>query len=159
MEIKLGDVFRFQYTYQPGERDRYWCFDGQLVATAHNGGIMLVDTYWCTSGSNRQFTQEEAEAKGTLKLVCNLNEVEEIKDGTFYYDEKDVFDLSYQHNCYKRFMKRKGAPRSRDAMRAHLQGLIQKARADVSHAVSRCEFLAQSIHALDGASDLEKVWL
>jgi hypothetical protein len=161
LSIRPGDVFAFKYHMRPGDTytDRYWCFDGQLVADMHNGEIILVDTYWGDSGSNRRFTQEEAKAQGTLTLVCNMDEVEPIKDGVYYYDEKDVFDLSHQHGCYKRLMKRKGAPRSRDAMLAHLRGKMQEAKRKVELAVHDVEFLAVNIHVVQEADDLEKVWV
>lgn len=128
MTIKANDVFHFQWNkkYYEEHRDPNWCFDGQLVAReTPNKSLLLVDTYWCSGSDNISFTPEEAEAKGTLTFVCNLDDVTDChEDVTMYYDQKDWFNLSYQHGCYKRYVLKKGAQRSQKQMILSIQEKI-----------------------------------
>lgn len=128
MEIKLNDVYRFRYNedeLKRSSRDLNWCFDGQLIVKEDNDGLYLEDTYWTTN--SRCFTLEEALKKGTLEYICNLNEVEECKEYPYnYYDDKDIFNLSYQHGCYKRIVVRKGAKKSKEKMKEVLEYKISE---------------------------------
>lgn len=160
-EIKVGDVFNFQYLDMKGQSytDRYWCFDGRLVADMSNGSIILVDTYY-GSGGNRTFTPDDARAQGTLTFVCNVNEVQEMQSyEARYYDEADVFNLSYQHGCYERFVRRKDAKRSRVAMMKYLRGEMKEAKEAVDSAVRKVEFVARNLQVVEDSADLEKVWI
>lgn len=128
MEIKLNDVYRFRYNedeLERSSRDLKWCFDGQLIVKEDSDGLYLEDTYW--RSDNRCFVLEEALEKGTLEFVCNLDEAEECKEDPYnYYDDEDIFDLSYQHNSQKRIMVRKGAKRSKDKMKEVLEYKISE---------------------------------
>lgn len=156
--MKVNDVFRFQYHVVEGERDRYWCFDGKLIARPDGDGIRLVDTYW-TSGDGRSFTPEEAEKRGVLTFVCNLDEVEAVEEYEVpNYAPENIFNLSYQHGCYKRFVKRKGAAHSRDAMLKHLGEQMEKAKRDLNSAAWSIERIARDIERVRTATDLERMW-
>lgn len=129
MEIKLNDVYRFRYNefeLERSSRDLNWCFDGQLVVKKGNNGLYLEDTYW--TSDNRCFTLEEALRKGVLEFVCNLDDVEECKEDPYnYYDDEDIFNLSYQHGCYKKIMVRKDAKKSKEKMKEVLEYKIAEA--------------------------------
>lgn len=129
MKIKLNDVYKFRYNefeLERSSRDLNWCFDGQLVVKEDNEGLYLEDTYWTTD--SRRFTLEETLIKGTLEFVCNLDEVEECKEDPYnYYDDKDIFNLSYQHGCYKKIVVRKGANKSKEKMKEVLEYKIAEA--------------------------------
>lgn len=160
--IKLGDVFRFKYHDMKGQSytDRYWCFDGQLVAVPSNGRVILRDTYYqFADGDGRFFEVEDAQAQGTLAFVCNLNDLETARAyETRYYDEADLFDLSYQHRCYAKLMKRKGAKRSREAMYRALALDRKEAEESLRAAISKLEWIARTRQIVEDASDLEKVY-
>lgn len=113
MKLRVNDVYQFQYHQEIREKlvNPYWCFDGQLVVRQNSKGEKyLEDTYWNT-GNNRRFTLEEALEQGTLRFICNLDEVESITKYEFenYYDAEDTFDLSHQHGHYPAYFKKKGA--------------------------------------------------
>lgn len=121
IKIRQYDFFSFQ---EHG-RTSHHCWDGQLVAcTREDGSIYLADTYWASKydkfqrgGDRKWFKIEDVEDKGSLKFICNLDDVEEIrKEEMAYYAEDDVFNLSYQHNCYGFFVKKKGAEKSQASM-------------------------------------------
>lgn len=157
--IKAGDVFNFRYT---DGKERFMpnhCFDGQLIAVETPRGLLLADTYWTFgkvhSDSGRVFNEQEAREQGELTFVCNLSEVEDIKDGTHYYADKDVFDLSHQHGCYKKHVKRKGALRSRERMLQKLYSDMQEAHRQVASAARSVEFTAKRIQQVEGAEDDE----
>lgn len=132
-EISEGDVFRFAYHHREEGRDYSWCFDGQLVATKDRfGNIFLRDTYW---SDGREFGPTEAEQKGTLTFLFNLNDVRGIHDyETRYYDAKDVFDFSHQHGCYRRFVVKKDAMKSRETMLVNISAEIVKTEREIQWA-------------------------
>lgn len=142
VDVREGDVFRFSYS--EAERKRRFepshCFDGQLVAFKRAAGIRLVDTYWLHGLQDRHdstcFTPDEAERFGTLTYVCNLNEVYNASESeTNYFDDADVFNLSYQHQCYKNFVIRIGAARSPEKMMLVIEQRIADATREISSAV------------------------
>lgn len=151
MTIREGDIFRFSYSteYRKKLFEPHHCFDGQLVAVKAGDGLILMDSYWLHQfqprDDSRWFTEEDARSKGELTLVCNINDVEKVEQWrTDYYDDADVFDLSYQHRCYPYFAVRKGAPRSKDKMVQVVREKIQKERRAIESALSSIERLART---------------
>jgi hypothetical protein len=143
IEPKDGDVFRFGYNqaeYDQARGDLNWCFDGQLV---YRGG-RFIDTYWGLERSGvdgRTFTLAEAQAKGVLRFVCNLSEVEKIRPEEYeLYADGDAFNLSHQHGCYKHYVKRKGAKKDPQRMTAALYRKVQDARNEIDRAVRNLEW-------------------
>lgn len=151
MELKLNDVYKFQYNekHRTQMYDPYHCFDGQLIAKIGNVGYLyLEDTYW-NSGGNRRFPLEQALKQGTLTYICNLDEIEKISESDMsYYADEDVFDLSTQHHCYKAFYKRKNAEKSFDKME---RVLIRKIE-EIEHNISW-----QNSSLIRAKEDLEKL--
>lgn len=166
MSIKPGDVFRFSWHYDESKQhtDRMWCFDGKLVAHQAGDGILLVDTYWdggqrVHSDAGKRFTPEEAFKAGSLEFICNLNDVEPVKDYECrWYDKEDLFDLSYQHRCYGRYMKRKGAKKSKEAMRRALAEDRREVEENLRAAVHKLEWIARSLQQIEDAPDVEKLY-
>lgn len=163
-EMKSGDVYRFTWKDQarPGQ-DPYWCFDGQLVAVPHNGGLLLVDTYWgfgeVGGETGKTFTLERAFEIGNLEFVCNLGDLEPAqRHEVRYYDEADLFDLSYQHRCYFKLMKRKGAKKSREAMYRALAQDRKEADDALRAAIHKLEWVARTRQVVEDASDVEKLY-
>lgn len=108
----------------------YHYFDGQLIARKNREGkFYLQDTYW--GSGDTTFTPKEASENGTLVFVCNLNETEKKGDAYSYYDEKDIYNLSSQHGCYKDIRIRKGAKRSKAKMFEVINEKINEARRKV----------------------------
>lgn len=139
--MKDGDVYEFQYSAAYREKqsgpglDLSWCFDGQLVY--RNG--KLCDTYWSFGDGvdGRVFTVDQAIGSGTLRFICNLNDVRIVPEyEQQYYDDNDCFNLSYQHGCYKKFAIRKDAAKSAVKMLNEINDRIRKRRADASSAVT-----------------------
>jgi hypothetical protein len=143
MEIKLNDVYKFRYNNNVSKSmfDPYHCFDGQLVVRKnYDGGLCLEDTYWSYIGnvewqgdsSNRRFTLESALEQGTLTFICNMDDVEKCSQGDLdYYANEDLFDLSYQHDCYPRYFKRKRAEKSSIKMQKVLEEKIAKTKREI----------------------------
>ena len=131
MKIKENDVYKFRWNEESAKKvlgsDPYHCFDGQLkVVPSVDDVLYLVDTYW-NIDNNETFTLEDALEKGTLEFVCNLDEIEPInKRELDYYADENLFDLSYQHRCYKKYYKRKGAKKSADKMRKVIENKISE---------------------------------
>lgn len=128
MEIKLNDVYRFRYYEEVRSKkafDPYWCFDGKLIVKENKDGLYLEDIYW-NSGENRRFTLEKALKQGTLTFICSLDDVEECREYDIqYYEDEDIFDLSYQHGCYKKYCIKKDAKRSMEKMKNVLNEKIK----------------------------------
>lgn len=128
MEIKVNDIYHFSFNeqYLKDHSQAYWCFDGQFYVwkNEQNGQLYLVDTYWNALGSypsgdvGKRFLLTEALAKGTLKFICNLDDLVECSErDTLYYDDNDVFNLSRQHGYYNAFYRRKDAERSMEKVK------------------------------------------
>lgn len=126
--MKVGDVYDFRYNAEETKKrfEPYHCFDGQLVVKERSDGTLyLEDTYW--TSQNVCFTPDDAEKLGTLEFRCNLNDIDYIDEYDLkYYDDSDIFNLSYQHGCYKRYAKRKGAERSKKKMERVLSRRIEE---------------------------------
>lgn len=151
LDLHEGDVFRFSYSteYRAKLFMPDHCFDGQLVALDYCESIILFDTYWLhgfkPSEGGAQFTQEEALARGELTFVCNLNDVEMIDKGRAqYYDDADIFNLSYQHQCSPYFAIRKGAERSQAKMSRKIEEKMQEERRSIESAISRIGLLTRA---------------
>lgn len=148
IQPKDGDVYRFVYSRESWDRaktrmgggDLNWAFDGQLVF--RDG--WLCDTYWgldWRGDTGRRFRVAEAVASGELTFICNLNDVEKIRDYEYeLYAEADAFNLSHQHGCYKHFVKRKGARKDPEQMRRVLDKKVADARHAVDSAVRQLEY-------------------
>lgn len=143
IQPREGDVFAFTYNQAEWDRargDLYWAFDGQLVYR----GDRLVDTYWGLTGSyseGRAFTVAEAQARGTLRFVCNLADVEKIQPHEYeLYADGDAFNLSHQHGCYKHYVRRKGAKKDRERMTALVHRRVREALDDVERAARNLEW-------------------
>lgn len=142
-ELRVGDVFAFAYSEESwnkartglGHGDLRWAFDGQLVF--RDGA--LIDSYWGLGGNaadGRQFSFAEAEAKGTLTFLCNLNDVELIRQDEFpLYTKGDAFDLSYNHGCHKYFVRKRGATKNSTLMLAALNDKVSAAEHEIQQAV------------------------
>lgn len=159
MTIKERDVYRFQYNEK--HRPPQWrhCFDGQLVVFETANGLILQDSYWSLTrldrDHGRQFTSEEAAEKGELHFVCNLGEVDPVPEhSTRYYADADVFNLSYQHNCYPYFAVRKGAKRDADKMFSVLREMEAGERRKVEFSMNRLQRIAAAKQQIeDGLID------
>jgi hypothetical protein len=160
IELKEGDVYRWRYTDEIIARRRghvtsgtiYWCEDQQAIV--RNG--TLYDTYWAghrLSPCGDQHAKNLADVE--LEFVCNWNDIEYIEPHAVKnYDAADVFDLSYQHGCYKYFAIKKGA---KPSTAAKLEWLYKK-RAEImreieSH-IRHLELLAKQQARLE-AGDTE----
>jgi len=118
VELREGDVYQFHYSddvRQKWRTDPYWCFDGQVVVRSGE----LCDTYWGFSAGEPRVVRPD---EGAMTFICNLGDVRDVKEyETRHYAEADVFNLSYQHGCYKRFAVRKDASRNQDRMLAEVE--------------------------------------
>ena len=154
MKLKLNDVYRFSYNVSWTERmfDPYWCFDGQLVVKENKNGLYLEDTYW-NSSEGRKFTLEEALERGTLTFVCNLDDVKECQEyDTQFYADEDIFNLSHQHGCYKKYCIRKGAKRSAEKMKAVLNEKIEESERKIKWLTSDVESYKKKLQEVENGN-------
>lgn len=140
--IKEGDVFYFRWKPLPNNSlyhgyDRMWAFDGQLVAKKdrHNN-IYLEDTYWMNSNDGGRFTPEEAFEKGDMTFIFNIHDYDEISQHDLvYYDNADYVDFSKQKGCYKCYMLKKGAVRSK----AKMLKVLEEKEKDANYSIERAQ--------------------
>lgn len=154
-----GDVFRFSYSQ--AERDKAaqgWagslnhCFDGQVVCRDGK----LCDTYWgFDAGEPRIVTP----AHGELTFVCNLADVRDIREyETRWYDAADVFNLSYNHGCHKRFVVKKDAQPSAARMIEETRKKEAEIRHNIEHGMRTLCDLAVLRHKLETGDVSSKPW-
>ena len=125
VQFRENDVFNFRYKPDEAKKrfEPYHCFDGTLVVKKYSAGFYLVDTYW-SSGDSRTFTPDEAIEKGELTFLCNLEEMDDIKEmETLYYDDADIVKMHIHAGYRSRFLIKKGTQRSQAKM---LQSIKQK---------------------------------
>lgn len=126
VQFRVNDVFNFRYKPDEAKKrfEPYHCFDGTLVVKkCGEDKLYLVDTYW-SIGDSRIFTPDEALEKGELTFLCNLEEMDDIKEmETLYYDDADIVKMHIHAGYRSRFLIKKGVQRSQAKM---LQSIKQK---------------------------------
>ena len=79
-----------------------------------------IRAFYLNNGNFEMFSQKMSfeDFKDKWLSVQDLDEVEKCdKHHLDYYADEDLFDLSYQHGCYKAYYKRKGAVKSIEKMK------------------------------------------
>lgn len=153
-KIREGDVFNFRYKQEVIDSINHsfvdfvhHCFDGRLIAKKINEEIILFDTYWMSSdfrpdSYSRKFSIKEANEKGYLTFLFNLDDVELVDSSVkYYYDESDWFNFSYQHGCYPRYALKKGAKRSKEQMLKTVNSSIDKIQQEIEWLKSKLEMV------------------
>jgi hypothetical protein len=154
--LRVNDVYSFRYNEHELKKrfSPYHCFDGQLVAKQReNGEFYFVDTYrgskydkFTTHGDMKRKSIQQALGEGTLTFICNLDEVDEIKEyETVYFDDDDFYNLSYQSGCYKYFVKKKDAIRSKEKMLQSIKKKIEETEYKRDSAIGFLEKLKQRL--------------
>lgn len=160
-DIKLNDVYSFKYDEEYLKKHKifspYHCFDGQLIVKDYDGELRLKDTFYSNSES---FTLAELENKGTLTFKCNLDDVVSCNESDkMYYAEGDVIDLSYQHGCYKSFVRKKDAKRSKDVMCREIGKKMKEINDSVSHKLYDYARLYHLKELVERGEDLDKIYI
>jgi len=160
VQFKVNDVFSFRYNEEETKKrfEPYHCFDGQfIVKQRENGELYLMDTYWASKYDNFKHwsgykwkTIEDAQKQGTLTFICNLDEVEEIREHDLqYYADEDLFNLSCQHGCCKFYVKRKGAKRSIDKMLQSIRRKIEDEHSKIRSAENSLKWLNETLKKIE----------
>jgi hypothetical protein len=153
IEIKENDVYRFRFNEaELKKRFEPWhCFDGKLVVFKNREGeLRLRDTYWST-GSSRAFTLDEVLKIGSIELICNADEVDPTDEFAYkYYEDDDIYDLSYQHRCCKRYALRRGAEKSKQKMLKTLYGKLSDTQHEIEFAERQLETINENIQKVEG---------
>ncbi|MGJ0846534.1 hypothetical protein ACR77J_07590 [Tissierella praeacuta] len=141
MELKLGDIYSFRYKYEyikDKAGDPYHCLDGQLIVKKDiNDKLYLQDTYWGGISldddyDSRVFTLESALKLGELEFICNIENIERIKEYEMdFYADEDAFNLSHQHRCYKAYYKKKDSQKCPKKMEEVLLYKIERAKSEI----------------------------
>lgn len=108
MDFKSGDIVH----YTP---EQHHCREGQAVAEERNGKIILLDTFWDVSGSDRHLLSSDEAA--TAELRFSLNDYMQINLATAYmtrstwekYAKADRQCVTAQHGLRKYYYVRHGA--------------------------------------------------
>lgn len=133
MNIKENDVFNANYKkgFEKSQIELSWNLDCQLIARKDkDGDIVLFDSfgsayydfnddgvYDFSFPSSKMFFVENALKRFDLTFKCNLSDIERINYGDrHYYNEGDVFDLSYHENLYCLFFIKKGVKKSKEKL-------------------------------------------
>ncbi len=151
MDIKVNDVYSFRYKDTKDMFMPHHCFDGQLlVRQKDDGELFLQDTYWgWKDNENKRFTLERALECGILRYVCNLDDIEICTSYDLnYYNDEDLFNLSYQHGCYKRYCKKLGAKKSANKIEKVLKEKISSAENNIEFHKRELKFLNEKLEKL-----------
>lgn len=161
-DIKTGDVFSFRYNeeYVNTHYSPYHCFDGQLIANVDdNGGdVYLIDTYW--SSGSKTFTLDKALKEGTLKFRFNINDVVDCYESDkAYYKDTDIFDFSYQHGCYKRFVRKKDAKRDKKVILNSLRKKVNELESQLQYTERDLVNVKEMIKDVEKGKGLDSVYI
>jgi hypothetical protein len=166
IKLKIGDVYHFQWNTEEYKKthDVNWCFERTLVVmkyprwkeelNKYEYDVKLVDTYWGINrtDTNKSFTLDEIQKRGTLTYYCNLDEIEAINSYlTDEYDDEDLFRLSDQHACSDSCVyhfKKKGAKKSPMKKISILQDSIRDEKEKIVSAIGRIERMSAEIKQL-----------
>lgn len=158
MEYKEKDVFKFKFNeeYLKKHNYPYHCFDGQLIVHKRQDGTLIFkDTYYSNS---TYFTLEELEKVGTLEFVCNLDDVVDCSEyDKVYYDENDIINLSYQHNSYKWFVRKKDAKRSKEKMMETIKNKIEEKEREIRWLEDEIKRLKEKQERIENGEDISKI--
>ena len=151
MKLREGDIYKWYFKNDAEYRRNnpstaYWCMDNLCVVKDGK----LVDTYWDGVHLNK-FSSGSAildPEKVDLEFVCNLNDVEFIKEYQIENYDK-VYDLSYQKGYYKLFAIDKGAQVSKKALRAKYLRELEEAEYRKLRAEWDIERYRKAIEELD----------
>jgi len=151
--MKDGDVFRWYYKNDieyrqkhAGSGTAYWCMDNQCV---YREGKGLIDTYWSGLGGKYSSNCEKyvSEEEADLEFICNLNEVEVIREGS--KDEYDkVYDLSHQKGSYKVYAVDRGVGKSKKATLAKKKQELAEVKRKLEYLQREVVWLAEEIKEL-----------
>lgn len=169
---KPGNVYEFSFSQEWLNRERsmigdpHWCFDKQLVL---GKDMVLRDTYWMhhnvTPGDGndqyasfvlhfpydvtKRFTLEEALERGSLKLICHLEDVREIREyETRHYEMTEWHNLTYHSGHRKWFVVNKTAERSVSKMMREVQDKLNITEREIASAVKRALFEVARLEVL-----------
>ena len=151
VELKENDVYKFRYNAEYREKlfEPYHAFEGQFIVLKNrNNELVLVDTFWGLEFDqyNDVFTLEEAQKKGELRFICNLDEVEKIREYKLdYYDDKDTFILTEQSGCRKYYYKKKDAEKSAEKMENVIKEKIEDKKERIKWAKNDIERLEEKL--------------
>lgn len=156
-----NDVYRFRYSEEfikshKGMGDLYHCFDGILIERHPDGrNPYWEDTYW--SSDNRIFrSMEEIISKGEIKLICNLDDVEPIKEHEIkYYEESDIFYLPIHKGYRGQYYNKKGSEMSKEVVLKGIENKIKELESNVEYELRKIEWLKKDI--LDVQSGLKEL--
>lgn len=130
-----GDVVH----YTPTDR---WCREGIAIALWRDGRVVLLDTFWGSSGDQHRVTAEEA---ATAELMFNLADYDELDryshqspDTWAKYAPADRKLITQQHGCQKRWFIRNGA-------KPDWATQIDNARAEVAKRESAAESALRAV--------------
>jgi hypothetical protein len=157
-----NDVYRFRYSEEfiknNPNRDLYHCFDGILIERERNGVPYYEDTYWISD--NRIFnSMEEMLNKGDIKLLCNLDEMEEIDEWrSKYYNEEDVVFLGIHKGYRSKYLIKKGTQMSKDVVIQGLKNKISELEENIQYETRKIEWLKKDIEDVEnGEKELKYI--
>ena len=159
-----NDAYRFRYSEEfiknNPYRDFYHCFDGILIEKESNdGSTYFEDTYWSGSDSRWFRSMEEMLNKGEVKLLCNLDDMEEIDEWkSKYYDKEDVVYLGIHKGYRSKYLIKKGTQMSKDIVLQGLKNKISELEENIKYETRKIEWLKKDIEEVEsGKKELKHV--
>ena len=143
---KQGDVYHWSYNDKELERrshgnnggTTYWCHSQLGII---NERLVLEDTYWGSSASNRFFTFEQASEQLELTFKGNLNDYRKAQPyERACYSDKDCLDLSHKNNRLSdNFYVRKDAVHDLEKKRKIIQRSKKYLEDEIAYKVRQIE--------------------
>lgn len=154
------DYFIFRYNEKEIEKrfEPYHCFDGKMTVRKVGDEWYLVDGYW--SGDNVRKTIKQALDEGSLKFICNLNDVEKIdKYKLDYYIDEDIVNLTSQKGYNGHYSIFKDAERNKEKMIKILKHKISNAEHNIQSSNREIVVAEEKIEEINNGKNINDVWL
>lgn len=159
--MKEGDLFK--WTFKPhaiaalGRNQTliYWCC--ARIAEFKDG--RLRDLYWSNLADGKNWSAEEATERLDLEYLGNRSELVKCHHPDYYRGE-DIVDLTHPNSYGFQIYKRKGAQRSREAMKELTRNKIERARRDIESLEHDVKYLVITLESLNlDDTDLSKMYI
>ena len=138
-DLRAGDVIR----YEPQNR---WCHDGYAIAEARDGRLILIDTYWISSGS--------VVSPSSYEVLFNLGDYEEKRAGE--WETYAPTDRQYlpRHSGYQTVhLVRRGATPDLSTQIQNARERVAEAEEKVRSAQWGLDLARRDLAALEAAAD------
>ena len=155
MEMKPGDIYRWQWRDEERTRGRWGYHCKSQIAVVHESG-RLVDTYWDSSPTDGSYLKPEDVC---LTFLGNPNDMTQISHWQVpLYRREDIVDMRHPNSSSAKIYLKNGAQKNATRMLEEVESRRRQA-VDEKDSAQRTIERMDELKAIIAAGDLDKVFL